>query len=102
MDLTEFADAIRTRLWEGIGRANMRRFVEARAFVRTLGLKTAAEWRAYARTERPRDIPAAPYKTYKGNGWTDWGDWLGTGRKRQSSLDSSWLPTASKEKAPVS
>ena len=78
-------------------------FVEARAFVRKLGLKTAADWRDYVGAkQRPRDIPSAPYNTYKEKGWIDWGDWLGTGRKRQSSLDSSGLPTASKEKAPVS
>ncbi|MDC0323717.1 hypothetical protein OAM21_00825, partial [Verrucomicrobia bacterium] len=27
----------------------------------------------------PADIPANPESTYKGKGWTGFGDWLGTG-----------------------
>ena len=55
--------------------------MKRRAFVRPLGLKGQKEWRAYgASGKRPLNIPANPDKVYAGNGWTNWGDWLGTGR----------------------
>ena len=62
-----------------------RRFEEARGFVRALGLKSATEWRQYCQGEikgmeaKPEDIPAAPWHTYKDQGWQGLGDWLGTG-----------------------
>jgi hypothetical protein len=39
---------------------------EAREFVRSLGLKTASEWREYcASGEKPTDIPTSPWLIYK-------------------------------------
>ena len=70
-----------------------RPFKQARSFVRSLGLKNSSEWRKYCKGElpekgrKPRDIPSDPHHVYKGKGWKDMGDWLGTGtvatRKRQ-------------------
>jgi hypothetical protein len=58
-----------------------RPFLEARAFVRSLGLKSFYAWKAWAASsERPDDIPAGAHRTYKDKGWAGWGDWLGTGR----------------------
>ena len=61
-----------------------RQFAEARAFVRSLGLKNVREWRAFAKGQLsgrgtlPADIPASPERVYKPLGvWTSWGDWLG-------------------------
>jgi hypothetical protein len=62
-----------------------RPFEEARAFVRSLGLKSQPEWRKYCRGEipgkppKPDDVPAAPGQIYKDKGWSSMGDWLGTG-----------------------
>jgi hypothetical protein len=54
-----------------------RPFEEARAHVRRLGLKSGANWRAWAKSSaRPPDIPAAPDRVYKARGWIGWGDWL--------------------------
>jgi len=67
--------------WLGTGarRGNWRRFPEARAFARSLNLKSEAEWFAYAKTsEKPNDIPASPKAVYKDDGWAGMGDWLGT------------------------
>ncbi|MBZ5503822.1 MAG: hypothetical protein LAN59_16565 [Acidobacteriia bacterium] len=51
---------------------------EAREFVRSLGLKSQIEWRAYcASGKRPSNIPASPH-SYYGNEWVGYGDWLGT------------------------
>jgi len=59
MKLGEFAEAISTRVWESIGRANWRKFEDARAFVRSLGLKSEAEWRAYRTSgKKPNDQEA--------------------------------------------
>jgi len=76
--------------WFGTGRVatnvikdNYRKFIDARKFVHTLGLKSATEFRQHAyqypRKIIPADIPAHPYLVYKKE-WTTWGDFLGTGR----------------------
>ena len=79
--LGDFAEAISTRIWESVGRANWRRFEDARAFVRALGLKSRTDWRNYYKSgEKPDDIPAAPDTIYANAGWAGMGDWLGTGR----------------------
>ena len=55
-----------------------RDFEEAREFIRSLGLKSNAEWRTYWKSHsKPDYIPAAPERTYK-NEWKGWGDFLGT------------------------
>jgi superfamily II DNA or RNA helicase len=74
--------------WLGTGNvANQlrpyRSFIEARAFVRSLGLRSSDEWRAYCRSgKKPHDIPFKPDNGYADQGWAGMGDWLGTGRKR--------------------
>jgi hypothetical protein len=78
--LGDFAQAISTRVWQSVGRANWRKFEDARAFVRRLGLKTLAEWYRYcASGKKPADIPSNPHLTYAESGWIGMGDWLGTG-----------------------
>jgi hypothetical protein len=80
MSLGRFADAISTRIWERVGRANWRTFKDARGFVRKLGLRNYDEWREYAKSgDKPHDIPYDPYNAYAESGWSGWGDWLGTG-----------------------
>ena len=60
-------------------------YAEGRDFVRPLGLKSAREWSAYcASGKRPLNIPANPNTVYAGKGWTNWRDWLGTGRRRSN------------------
>ena len=60
-------------------------FQDARAFVRSLGLKSQTEWRKLCRGELPKmkalppSIPVDPSGTYAGSGWVGYGDWLGTG-----------------------
>jgi superfamily II DNA or RNA helicase len=66
-----------------------RPFEEARAFVRSLGLKSGKEWEAYRQSnDKSIDIPAAPYEVYANDGWVNWPDWLGNGR----SPSNSWRP----------
>ena len=81
MKLGDFAEAISTRIWESVGRANWRNFEDARDFVRRLGLKNYTEWKEYCRSgKKPADIAFAPDQLYAEAGWLGWGDWLGTGR----------------------
>jgi superfamily II DNA or RNA helicase len=81
LNLDGFAAAVWTRVWERVGRANWRPFEEARAYVRSLGLKSEAELRAYMQSRRlPPDIPSHPHIVYAGKGWKSKGDWLGTNR----------------------
>jgi len=76
--------------WLGTGaisswRRQFRSFKKARAYVQPLGLKNYPEWRKFCRpkppqkSQLPKDIPTNPNRTYKDDGWIDWGDWLGTG-----------------------
>jgi superfamily II DNA or RNA helicase len=64
--------------WLGYSRWNFRRFKEARAFVRGLGLNSVKEWYSYSSSgKRPKDIPSNPNKIYKDLGWKSEGDWVG-------------------------
>jgi superfamily II DNA or RNA helicase len=60
-------------------------FEEARDFARSLGLKSGTEWEKFCKSQMkekgilPKDIPVAPNQVYKDEGWSNWGDWLGTG-----------------------
>lgn len=63
-------------------RRRWRPFAQARAFARSLGLRSAAEWKAYAAGRRPGlpwkpvDVPASPAVAYEEAGWAGWADWL--------------------------
>lgn len=62
-----------------------RLFHEACKFVHMLKLQSRNEWGKYCKgalkgkIKKPDDIPMSPSLRYKGKGWINWGDWLGTG-----------------------
>ena len=57
-------------------------FNKARAFARSLGLKSGSEWWTYCKSGKaPKDIPLTPQAVYAEAGWAGWNDWLGSGRK---------------------
>jgi hypothetical protein len=75
-------------LGTGVVAAQLRRyrsFKKARAFVRSLHLRSSSEWKKFCKGELPSkgilppDIPANAYQVYLGKGWIGMGDWLGTG-----------------------
>jgi hypothetical protein len=83
------AKAYKGRGWSGVkdwlGAVNnsnpkerrFRSFQEARQYVQTLGLRTVADWRAYAKSgKRPPDIPVTPDQVYRDAGWAGFDDWL--------------------------
>lgn len=59
-------------------------FFEAREFVRSLRLADEQSWNQYIHSETPLhksyglDLPGRPFLEYKGKGWVDWADWLGS------------------------
>ena len=83
--------------WLGTGNVanfnkQFRDFKSAREFVRGLKLKGHAEWQEYCKSSnKPEDIPTAPYKTYKNKGWVSFGDWLGTGNVAPKKLSEQYL-----------
>jgi predicted helicase len=65
IDLSEFAEAITTRIWDSVGPANWRGFEDARTFVHGLGLKSRSEWEEYCESgKKPADIPNSPIYLY--------------------------------------
>ena len=83
--------------WQGIGdwlgtgkvatfNRKYKSFKEARNYVRSLGLRSAEEWRLFCKGEipekgtLPQDIPAGPRDKYLKSGWKGFPDWLGTGQ----------------------
>ena len=85
IDLEQFIRDIDLKCWHRLAKLSWRPFEEARAFARSLSLKTGEEWIAFCRGETPHkgklphDIPSYPIKCYKNFGWKSMGDWLGTG-----------------------
>lgn len=65
-----------------IGQSRFKSFIEARAFMRSLQLRTHASWYKWSCSgDRPWDIPSAPNKYYADSGWVSWSDWLGVDLK---------------------
>jgi superfamily II DNA or RNA helicase len=85
VDAAEFAEKCRARVWARVGRLNWRPFEEAREWVRGLSLGGYAEWCEYRigklanKPPLPPDIPSNANATYANQGWSGYGDWLGTG-----------------------
>jgi hypothetical protein len=79
-------------------------FEEARAFVRSLGLKSGSQWARYCKGEfphlppKPESIPVSADRTYETGGWVSMGDWLGTG---VVSVNKIQIPEFQKTRAEV-
>ncbi len=62
-------------------------YEEAKAFVRSIGIKTSTEWKLYIKGEmlglppKPLDIPFKLDTIYKRKGWVSWKRFLGTERR---------------------
>jgi predicted helicase len=86
INLEDFAREIDLKCWDRLAKLSWRPFEEARAFVRSLKIKSRTEWEHYCRNHNlkndplPSDIPSNPRPIYLNQGWNGFGDWLGTGR----------------------
>lgn len=93
VDTESFIQAIELACWERIAQLGWRPFEEARAYARSLGLKSQADWHSFAREpdpakqQLPLDIPRTPNYAYKELGWKGFPDWLGYGMAQDS-----WWP----------
>jgi hypothetical protein len=64
---------------EGYMRGNYMPFNDARNYIRTLKLKLRQDWVEYTKSgKKPASIPSEPEKIYKGNGFLNYSDWLGS------------------------
>ena len=67
-------------------------FESAKEFARSLKLKGVKEWEKFCQSgKKPKEIPSAPNKTYKDNGWKGWGDFLGTGNVSNVIIGKQFL-----------
>ena len=70
-------------------------FSDAREYARKFGLKTQKEWEAFCRNEIPglppfpQNMSKSPRETYKGRGWKNMSDWLGTNKPSRNRV---WRP----------
>jgi hypothetical protein len=77
-----------------VHRRDYRPFEKARSFARSLGLQSAQEWKDYSAGRRPEtgvrpfDVPSSPHVAYSPDEWTNWGDFLGTGRVCEKNFRS--------------
>ena len=66
-------------------------FKKALLYARCIKLKNSREWRVWCKSEtRDPNIPVAPEKFYKHDGWQGYGHWLGTGNLAGGKL--AFLP----------
>ncbi len=70
--------------WLGTGKRRRslgwRPYRGARAYVRSLRLKSQHDWSDYCKSgKKPADIPTHPERAYAEADWAGMGDWLGTG-----------------------
>ena len=83
IDQSEFSNAIELKVWDKVAAVNWRSFEDARVYCQGLGLNSAREWEGYCgKNELPKDIPHYPPLVFRQAGWDGWGDFLGSGNRR--------------------
>lgn len=93
IDEQQFIRELELRTWNRLAKLNWRPFEEAREFAWGLGLKGNLDWRKFSKgSSMPEDIPSGPDKSYKGDGWRSWGDWLGNGKVWDAYKTTTYLP----------
>ena len=64
-------------------------FKDAKAFVRKLKFKSAAQFRNWSKSgKRPKNFPSAPQRTYKKE-WVSWSDFLNTKKRPRMSFEDA-------------
>ena len=68
-------------------------FKKALLHARSLKLKTLNEWEMWCKSGvREGNVPSAPHRTYKHEGWQGYGHWLGTGTVSSRTTAAAFLP----------
>lgn len=84
IDVSRLVQDLEIKCWGRLAKLSWRPFEEARAWARSLGLKTWSEWHEYCAESRkdlgtrPPDIPSNPDKNYRDQGWISGPDWIGS------------------------
>jgi hypothetical protein len=52
------------------------KYKEAKDYINQLKIKNCREWKTYASSKRPSNIPSNPSNFYKNKGWEGWFQWL--------------------------
>ena len=76
---SDLVDNLEIRIWEKLSKFNWMPFEEARAFVRSLNLKSYEEYKKYVKKSNI-NLPMKPQQSYQNFGWISYGDFLGTNR----------------------
>jgi len=77
---SDFAEQLNIRIWEKLSRFNWLPFEEVNEWVKRFNFKSQKDWYMFSKSDKfPKDVPSAPYYTYKNQGWKNWGTFLGTG-----------------------
>jgi hypothetical protein len=67
-------------------------YEEAKKIIQSLNIKSINEYKKRYNNEIKKfNIPAQPYETYGNKGWTDWSEFLGTGRKQDNLLALNYI-----------
>ncbi len=67
-------------------------YEESILVIRNFGFKSGNELREYVKKNGPiKGIPTAPHLEYKGKGWVNMGEWLGTGRIQTQELSKLYI-----------
>lgn len=85
VDVEKIKRAIKVQNFKSIGPLNWLPFEEAKAYVRSKGVKTAQEYfRRHKEGEFDHDLPFSLNTVYADEGFTTWGNFLGTGNIQNS------------------
>ncbi len=80
LDEKDLTAQLQIKIWENLSKFQWMPFEEAREFVRSLNISTSTEYfELWKKGKMPKNIPRNSDFLYKNNGWSSWGDWLGTG-----------------------
>jgi len=67
-------------------------FDEAKKCVNKLNFSSWNEWKEFCKSgDKPKNIPMDARQTYTGKGWTDWNDFLGTGKISTKKIHQNFL-----------
>ena len=84
INVKDFTRELELQVWSKLARLSWMPFEEVKAFAQSINLESSSEWyNRFAKNKHiyklPADIPIHPDLVYADKGWTNWGEFLGTG-----------------------
>ena len=83
VEAEEFNKAVQLKVWDKVALTNYMSFLEAKSLIQKFKFKNYRPdfYNFITSEKRPKNLPFKPDIFYKNQGWKNWGDFLGTGRK---------------------